>query len=65
MTSKELRAVRAALGLTGVQLATVLGVDARTYRRYELAETPIPKITALALRLLQITEPERWPRHDG
>ena len=65
MTPEQLRNARQALGLTGVQLAAVLGVDARTYRRYELADTPIPKVTALAVRLLLLTDPERWPGHDA
>lgn len=65
MTSKELRAARAALGMTGDQLAATLGVTGRTYRRWELDETPVPAIAALAVRLLLLTDPERWPGHDG
>ena len=43
MTGAEMRVVREGLGLSGPQLALVMGVNDRTVRRWELGETPIPE----------------------
>lgn len=40
MTSAELRAVRAGLGLTQVRMAEALGVCTRHYKRWETGTTP-------------------------
>lgn len=51
MTPAEFKAARAALGLTASQLARCLQVDLRTIYRYERAEIPIVRPTALVLSL--------------
>ena len=49
MTRDELRAARAALGMSQPDLAEVLGVSVPTIKRYELGEYPIPHWMDLAL----------------
>jgi len=43
MTPDTLRAVRARLGLTQTEVANELGVDLRTYQRWEAGDTPLPR----------------------
>lgn len=43
MPSAELRVVREYLGLTGEWLATQLGVQDRTWRRWEAGTQPVPE----------------------
>jgi DNA-binding transcriptional regulator YiaG len=57
MTPNEYRQAIAALNLTQVGAATLLGVSPRTSRRWALGESEIPESVALALRLL-IENPE-------
>jgi|RhiMethySRZTD1v2_1073278.scaffolds.fasta_scaffold00200_47 hypothetical protein len=52
MTKEDYRAVLAALGLSQVAAAKVLGIADRTSRAYALGERPVPEPVALALRLL-------------
>jgi ribosome-binding protein aMBF1 (putative translation factor) len=61
MTPSDLRAARAALGMSGAALARELGINPRTLRRYEAAtaksRAEIPRSIELAVRgLLAIAE---------
>jgi hypothetical protein len=49
MTARQYRARLAALGLTQVDAARLLGVDPRTSRRWALGESPIPEAVARLL----------------
>jgi DNA-binding XRE family transcriptional regulator len=49
MTADELRAHRAALGLSQIKLGTMLGVSESTMIRWEMDRYPIPSSIALAL----------------
>ena len=51
MTPAEFKSARSTLGLTASKLAQCLGVDLRTIYRYERAEIPILRPTALLLSL--------------
>ena len=53
MTPAEYRTLIAALGLSQVGAARVLGIDPRTSRRYALGETPIPQIVEILLGILR------------
>lgn len=53
MTADNFRAALACLGLTQTGAARVIGVDARTVRRW--AETGAPRVVALLL--------DAWERH--
>lgn len=44
MTSAELRVAREVLGLSQQEVATELGVDLRSYRRWELGERGVPPL---------------------
>jgi hypothetical protein len=50
MTVPELRTALAALGLSQVRAALVLGINSRTMRRYCLGQSVIPEWLPLALR---------------
>jgi hypothetical protein len=52
MTKDDYRAALAALGLSQVAAAKVLGIADRTSRAYALGERPVSEPVALALRLL-------------
>lgn len=53
MTGAELRAARAALGLTGRQLADLLQIASdRTIRRYEAGDSEVPGPVVVILRAL-------------
>jgi transcriptional regulator with XRE-family HTH domain len=52
MTSKQLRAILDRLELSQQRAARLLGIDARTMRRYVLAEVSIPEPIAIIFRLL-------------
>ncbi len=52
MTPTEYRDTIAALGLSQVKAARLLGVGERTSRRWALGEQPVPRAAALALRLM-------------
>lgn len=57
MDEKEFRTALAALGMNQVEFAEFIGLDGRTVRRYALGETPVPRGTALLIKLL-IKRPE-------
>lgn len=52
MTPAEYRDALAALALSQVRAAALFGVDARTSRRWALGEAAVPRMVALALRLM-------------
>lgn len=52
MTPAEYRDALAALSLSQVRAASLFGVDARTSRRWALGEATVPRMVALALRLM-------------
>lgn len=52
MTTEEFRAALAALGLSQVEAAEALEVDARTVRRWALGERAIPGPVRVALRCM-------------
>ena len=56
MTPTEIRAARAALGLTQGQLARLIGVDGRTWRRWECDERQMPE-PVRRLLLLAVERP--------
>ena len=62
MTKDDYRAVLAALGLSHLAAAKVLGIADRTSRAYALGERPLPEPVALALRLLM--EKQRQKRRE-
>src|SRR5690606_37326780 len=43
MTPDTIRAARIALGLTQTEVAHELGVDLRTYQRWEAGDAPLPR----------------------
>ena len=56
MTADELRTARERLGLSQKEVAQALGVDLRSYRRWELEERAVPPLLSepaaeMALRL--------------
>ena len=55
MKGKELKARRAALGMTQVQLAEVLGVQPNTVARWENGVLAVPKLVALAMDTVERT----------
>jgi DNA-binding transcriptional regulator YiaG len=55
MSADEFRAALAALGLSQVEAASALEVDARTVRRWALGERAIPGPVRVALRLMART----------
>jgi hypothetical protein len=59
MTKDDYRTALAALGLSQVAAAKVLGIAARTSRAYALGERPVPQPVALALRLLTERQEKR------
>ncbi len=52
MTGKDLRRLRERAGLSQSALATLAEVHSRTIIRFELDQTPIPKLAALGLAVL-------------
>jgi DNA-binding transcriptional regulator YiaG len=52
LSADEFRAALAALGLSQVDAAAALEVDARTVRRWALGERSIPGPVRVALRLM-------------
>ncbi len=52
MTAAELRVIRERLGITGEWLAAYLGVQGRTWRRWEAGTSPIPDAVTRALEEL-------------
>lgn len=64
VTSEQLRAARESLGLTQTEVANALGVDLRTYQRWESGEAPVPrwvsrKAATMVHRLLDEASHER------
>lgn len=53
MERAELIAIRQALDLTQVDMARLLGVNPRTYRRWEAGDMAIPGPAVLLARLLK------------
>jgi transcriptional regulator with XRE-family HTH domain len=53
MKGKKLKAQRAALGLTQVQLAEILGVQPNTVARWENGVLGIPKVVVLAMETVE------------
>lgn len=53
MTPAALKAARASLGLTQVQLAKALGVARIRIARYESGDYPVPEYIALAIEALR------------
>jgi len=49
MKGKDLKARRAALGITQVQLAEILGVQPNTVARWENGVLDVPRVVALAM----------------
>jgi len=64
MTGEELRAARAALGLSQAALGRALGVPQATVWRWEAGEHPIerPLMMALALEALRARQPRKPAR---
>ena len=54
MTPKQLKAIRAKLGLSQAQLADKLGVHPRTMRRWELGEREISGPVEHLIRIIAI-----------
>lgn len=52
MTATEYRVALAALNLSQVRAAALLGVDPRTSRKWALGQYPVPRMAALVLRLM-------------
>jgi DNA-binding transcriptional regulator YiaG len=63
MTSDEFRAARKALGLSVGQLAGILGVEARTVRRWEQGDglPPNPIASRVMTWLEDGFRPPEWP----
>ena len=59
MSPAEIRAARTALGLSQTATARLVGVDARTWRRWEAGDWPIPAPAARLLRLLRVESVRR------
>jgi putative transcriptional regulator len=57
MTPDEVRAIRARLGLTQVELARLCGLQGRTWRRFEGGQRAIDGTASRLLRLL-VRHPE-------
>jgi len=55
MKGKELKARRAALGMTQVQLAQVLSVQPNTVARWETGVLAVPKLVALDMDTVERT----------
>jgi len=53
MTGDELRQIRRRLGMTQVDLATEIGLDAGTISRTERGKTPISELVEFAVRCLE------------
>lgn len=53
MKGKELKAKRAALGITQVQLADTLGVQPNTVARWENGVLDVPKVVVLAMETVE------------
>lgn len=51
MTAAELRAIRAEMQITQIEFAELLGVDVRTYKRWEGGERNIPGPAVLLARI--------------
>lgn len=54
MTPKQLKAIRAKMGKTQAEAAAGIGVDARTWRRWELGERKIPTPVEHLVRMMLI-----------
>lgn len=50
MTSTELRAILARLGLTQTGAALLMGIEPRTFRRWVNSQAPIPELVARVMR---------------
>ena len=55
MKGKELKTRRAALGMTQVELAEVLGVQPNTVARWENGVLAVPRVVALAMDTVERT----------
>ena len=64
MNAAAYRANIAHLGLSQVAAARLLGIDARTSRRYASGERPIPPPVARLLLLASLLDADGW-RLDG
>ena len=53
MTPQEFREARHRLGLSQAKLATALGVNVRTVKRWESGDVDIPRTVELAMRELE------------
>jgi DNA-binding transcriptional regulator YiaG len=62
MTPQELRAIRAELGLVQLDMARELMVSLRQYKRYENAQTEIPRLRAKRARELRTRKRRRGVR---
>lgn len=58
MSSAELRVVREHLGLTGEWLATQLGVQDRTWRRWEAGTQPVPEFVREYVERVEVATAE-------
>ena len=71
MTCAELKAARAALGLTQQQLGAMLETDRQTIRRMEQApdtkswRRPAPRMVRLIRAYLDGYRPDDWPQGNG
>jgi DNA-binding XRE family transcriptional regulator len=52
MTAKQLKKLRAALGLTQTQLGELVGVTKNSVNRWEMALHPVPKWAELSIQRL-------------
>lgn len=57
MTKGEFRAALDVLEMSQTEFARMIGIEARTSRRYALGETPVPGAVSVLLRLL-LARPE-------
>lgn len=59
MTPKQMRAIREKMDLSQAEFAEKIGVNARTWRRWELGERPIPApVEHLVRMILMLKEKE-------
>ena len=66
MTPAELRAAQEKLGLSQTQLARVLGIDPRSYRRLIKGDRAVSgPIQRVVEALLAGWRPDNWPKRAG
>jgi transcriptional regulator with XRE-family HTH domain len=59
MKGRDMRRLRAALGMTQLELGEALDLDKNTIARAERDEIPIPRVTELAIRYLLVMKNKR------